>query len=84
MERQGNIIFREEKGLVEKKKALIIIDMLNEIYDGIKDVLEIDIDKWYLWYYDINWSLKVDEAVEVLFDWIPERLIFSDLYFQSF
>ena len=29
-----------------------IIDMLNEIYDGIKDVLEIDIDKWYLWYYD--------------------------------
>ena len=61
-----------------------IIDMLTEIYDEIRVILEIDIDKWYLWYNDIQWSLKIDEAVEELFDWIPERLIFCDFYFQNF
>ncbi|TFF88758.1 MAG: hypothetical protein EU548_08450 [Promethearchaeota archaeon] len=61
-----------------------ILDMLSEIYDEIKDIYEIDTNKWYLWYYDIDWSIKVDEAVEKLFDWIPERLMFCDSYFANY
>ena len=60
-----------------------ILDMLTGIYDEIKDVLDIDIRKWYHWYYDLEWSLKVDEAIDTLFDWIPERLIFCDSYFSN-
>jgi len=60
-----------------------ILDMLTEIYDEISGILEIDTSKWYLWY-DIEWALKVDEAIEELYDWIPERLIFCDSYFGNF
>ena len=61
-----------------------ILDMLSEFYDEIKDVYEIDINKWYPQDYDKKWSIKVDEAVEKLFDWISERLIFCDAYFNDF
>jgi spore coat protein CotH len=61
-----------------------ILDMLTEIYDEIRGISEIDVSKWYLWYYDIEWALKVDEAIENLYDWIPERLVFCDSYFGNF
>ncbi len=61
-----------------------ILDKLSEIYDEIRGILEIDVSKWYLWYYDVEWSIKVDEAIDELFDWIPERLIFCDSYFRNF
>ena len=49
-----------------------------------KDISEIDMNMWYPWYLDMEWELKIDEAVEKLFEWIPKRLEFCDSYFLKF
>jgi len=61
-----------------------IMDMLLEIYEEIKVISEIDTSMWYPWYIDLKWALKVEEAVELLFKWIPERLEFCDAFFLRF
>ena len=61
-----------------------ILDMLLDTYEEIKDISEIDMKMWYPWYLDMEWELKIDEAVEYLFDWIPKRLEFCDSYFLKF
>ncbi|MBD3341280.1 MAG: hypothetical protein GF353_19390 [Candidatus Lokiarchaeota archaeon] len=61
-----------------------ILDMLNEMYEDIKDVLEIDTDSTYPFYADYNWKIKIDEAVDYIYDWIPERLTYCDGYFTQF
>jgi len=61
-----------------------ILDMLSDLYDEIKEVLDIDTNLWYhnLWAED--WEGEIDKAIEYVFDWIPERLIFCDAYFNEF
>ena len=61
-----------------------IMGMLLEIYEEIKVISEIDTSIWYPWYIDLKWALKVEEAVELLFKWIPERLEFCDAFFLRF
>ena len=61
-----------------------ILDMLLDIYEKIKNISEIDVNMWYPWYFDMEWELKIDEAVEKLFEWIPKRLEFCDSYFLKF
>ncbi len=61
-----------------------ILDMLTEIFKEIKVVLELDVNKWYLWYYYDGDIHKADQAIKNLFDWIPERLEFCDAYFTGF
>jgi len=61
-----------------------ILDMLSEIYEEINIISEIDTTMWYPWYIDLDWSLKVENAVEELFDWISRRFDFCDDYFSRF
>ena len=61
-----------------------ILDMLLDIYEEINAISEIDMKMWYPWYLDMEWELKIDEAVEKLFEWIPKRLEFCDSYFLRF
>ena len=61
-----------------------ILDRLTEIYDKIKDAIEVDTNKWYHSDEDANWSLKVDEAIDYLYNWIPDRLEYCDFYFLKF
>ena len=61
-----------------------ILDMLSDLYDDIEEVLDIDTNLWYhnLWAED--WEEEIDKAIDHVFDWIPERLIFCDAYFTEF
>lgn len=61
-----------------------ILDMLSDIYEKINIISEIDTSIWYPWYIDMDWPLKVENAVEELFNWIPNRLDFCDKYFSRF
>ena len=38
---------------------------------------------WYPWLFEQDWDEEVDEAVEHLYDWIPKRLAFCDIYFGN-
>ncbi|TFF88759.1 MAG: hypothetical protein EU548_08455 [Promethearchaeota archaeon] len=61
-----------------------ILDMLSDLYDEIKEVIDIDTNLWYhnLWAED--WEGEIDKTIDHVFDWIPERLIFCDGYFNEF
>jgi hypothetical protein len=61
-----------------------ILDRLTEIYDKARDAIEIDTNKKYHSDEDANWSLKVDEAIDYLYNWIPDRLEYCDFYFLKF
>lgn len=61
-----------------------IIDLLSELYDEIKDVLDIDTDLWYHYLWKENWKEEIDKSIDHVFDWIPERLEFCDTYFSEF
>ena len=52
----------------------IILDMLSDMYDEIKETLEISMDLW-------RPDLDYEEYVDCLFQWIPERLEYCDSYF---
>ena len=61
-----------------------IFDMLTEIYEEIKPVLEIDTQMWdpYQTITDKRTnSNQVDESVSKLYQWIKDRLDFCDTYF---
>jgi len=62
----------------------VILDMLTEYYNEIKDIMDNEADLWYPWLFSEGWREEVDVATERLFDWIPERLIFCDSYFEAF
>jgi len=53
-----------------------IIDKVFDIYEEIKQTLEIS---WDIWKPNLDYM----EYVEYLFDWIPERLEFCDTYFSN-
>ncbi|MFX1392822.1 MAG: CotH kinase family protein [Promethearchaeota archaeon] len=61
-----------------------IVDMLEDIYEEVKDILEIETNKWNPGDMQSHWKNNVDESVKRLFTWIPERLDFCDSYFEKF
>ena len=60
-----------------------ILDRVSDMYEKIKLILEIDANMWYPWLFEQDWDQKVDEAVDHLYDWIPKRLAFCDIYFGN-
>ncbi len=60
-----------------------ILDKVSEMYEEIRDILEIELSMW-----DPNTikekDFELNEYAKYLFDWIPERLEFCDLYFSEF
>jgi len=60
-----------------------IIDIVSDMYEEIKDISELDSEIWYPWIFEKNWEEEVDEAVNYLFEWIPNRLNFCDDYFEN-
>ena len=58
--------------------------MLSEIYNEIKDVIDIDTNLWYHNLWAENWEEEIDKSIEHVFDWIPERIDFCDYYFDQF
>ncbi|MFX1258132.1 MAG: CotH kinase family protein [Promethearchaeota archaeon] len=57
-----------------------ILDMLSDMYEEIKEIIE----------YDVNMSYKpsmeqeLSEYIDDLFEWIPDRLDFCDSYFEKY
>ncbi len=60
-----------------------ILDMVLEMYEDIRSILEIDTKMWYPWIFEVGWEKEVNEAVNYLFEWIPERLEYCDSYFSE-
>ncbi len=60
-----------------------IVDILYDIYEEVKEVLEIETNKWNPGDMRPHWRNDVDESVKLLFEWIPERLDFCDIYFHN-
>ncbi|MFX0071062.1 MAG: CotH kinase family protein [Candidatus Hermodarchaeota archaeon] len=61
-----------------------IMDLLTDNYNYIKDILEIDTEKWNPVHLYEKWDNNVDIYVTHLFNWLPERLEYCDYYFNSF
>ena len=61
-----------------------ISDILYDIYDEVKDILEIETNKWNPGDMRPHWRNDVDESVKRLFTWIPKRLSYCDSYFEEF
>lgn len=74
-----------------------ILDMLFEEYQEIKELIEIDTQLWkpitvdekpkQKWPYMYKYSTKefdLEEYLEYLFNWIPQRLQYCDYYFNQF
>jgi spore coat protein CotH len=59
-----------------------ILDMMLDIYDEIEDILEIETKMWNPSIYYENWENDVDESVNELFEWVPDRIEFCDSYFE--
>lgn len=57
-----------------------ILDMLSEMYKEIKDLLERDVNM----YRKPSMEKELEEYIEYLFEWIPERLDFCDEYFEEY
>jgi hypothetical protein len=61
-----------------------ILDMLQDNYEEIIDILELDTNIWNPFVIKESWENNVDESVSELFHWIPNRIEFCDLYFAQF
>ena len=74
-----------------------ILDMLFNDYEKIKEMIEIDTKMWkpitvdkepkQKWPYMYKYSTKefdLEEYLNYLFEWIPERLQYCDFYFDQF
>ncbi|TFF90864.1 MAG: hypothetical protein EU548_00860 [Promethearchaeota archaeon] len=68
-----NILWTEE----------FIMDLATEVYEEVNLVLKIDSKLWYPLIFENEWEEKVDDAINYLFDWIPERIMFCDIYFEN-
>jgi hypothetical protein len=60
-----------------------IMDLLSKNYNKINDVLEIDTEMWNPVKLNDKWDNDVEEFVNHLFKWFPDRLEFCDYYFNS-
>ena len=61
-----------------------ILDMLYDTYEEIEDILRYETNLIYSDEFKEDTIIVVDEAVEHLFQWIPDRLKFCDSFFLSF
>jgi len=63
-----------------------ILDKLTEIYNDIKQVLDMDVDLWNsrepLLFREDKQN-NIEESVRNLFNWIPERLQYCNIYFHA-
>ncbi|MFX0071856.1 MAG: CotH kinase family protein [Candidatus Hermodarchaeota archaeon] len=59
-----------------------ILDLVSENYEEIREILRIDAAKWYPWLFGDDWEERLDEAIDWLYNWIPERILFCDMYFS--
>jgi len=63
----------------------MILDLVSEYYNEIKDVLYVDSEMWYPKLYGEKWDKEtVDIKIKALYEWIPKRLSFCDLYFSNY
>jgi spore coat protein CotH len=63
----------------------IILDLISEYYSEIKDVLYLDTEMWYPMLFGENWKKEtLDLKIKALYEWIPNRLSFCDLYFSNY
>ena len=60
-----------------------ILDMISDMYEDIKFILEIDANMWYQSIFEDNWKDKLQVSIDYLFEWIPNRLFFCDYYFAN-
>ena len=60
-----------------------IIDMISDMYEEIKIILEIDASMWYRSIFEESWKQELEESIDHLYEWIPKRLNFCDYYFEN-
>jgi len=60
-----------------------ILNMISEMYEDIKNILEIDANMWYRRIFEDSWKEKLEESIDHIFEWIPNRLNFCDDYFEN-
>jgi len=62
-----------------------ILNKLSDIYEGIEDILEIEVFKWktHIEREDDGEEFIIDDYIYDLFHWIPERLDFCDELFSN-
>ncbi len=60
-----------------------ILNMFSHNYEEIKEILEFETNMWNPKSIKSEYNNDVDESVENLFEWIPKRLEFCDIYFLS-
>lgn len=60
-----------------------ILDMVSAMYEEIKDILEFEAEMWDPSVLKSNWEFNIDDSINNLFEWIPNRLDFCDLYFAE-
>jgi spore coat protein CotH len=63
-----------------------ILDILSDIYEEIKEILEIEVLKWkrIIEKEDDGKEFIIDEYINDLYQWIPKRLEFCDEYFLNY
>lgn len=59
-------------------------DMITDLYEKIKDVIELDTHLWNPGKYNENWSNDVYKYIDHLNQWILDRLEYCDAYFGMF
>jgi len=68
---------------VELWNEEFISNMISEMYEDIKTILEIDANMWYRRIFEDRWKEKLEESIDHLFEWIPNRFNFCDDYFEN-
>ena len=58
-----------------------ILDMLDDNYEEVKDILKYEANLVYSNEFKDDIDIVVDKAVNYLFEWIPKRLEYCDSYF---
>lgn len=60
-----------------------ILDDVSNLHEEVQNVLEIDAKLWYRLIFEKDWEKEVEEAINCLYTWIPERFAFCDIYFSK-
>ena len=60
------------------------LNILSDNYEEIEDILEFENNMWNPKTIKEKYNNDVNESVENLYDWIPDRLVFCDYYFSLY
>ena len=60
-----------------------IMDEVSNLHKKVQETLDIDAKMWYRLIFENDWEKEVEEAIDHLYAWIPERLAFCDFYFSK-